>query len=219
MARHVVIAIPAYSGTIHLGTMRSLILDVTALMQRDDNISIDDECGNTDIADARSAIVARFLKGNGTDLVFVDHDVMWEEGALLKLVDYPVDFVAGVYPRRAEPIEYSVRYLDQKEIMADVQTGLIEVAGVAAGFMRCSRAMLERMVGDYAGLNYVRQEKTYCGLFDAYRLDDRKLSEDYSFCQRWRDIGGKVWIDPEIKMGHVGSKVFTGHFGQWLKGR
>lgn len=217
MARHVVIAIPAYSGTVHLGTMRSVVRDMTALMARGDLVTIEDECGNTDISDARAAIVARFLKGDGTDLVFVDHDVMWGEGALVRLVDYPVDFVAGIYPRRAEPIEYSVRYLDNKELFA--VNGLIEVAGVAAGFMRCSRSMLERMVWSYAGLSYVRQEQSICGLFDPYRLDDRKLSEDYSFCQRWRDIGGKVWIDPEIKMGHVGSKVFTGCLGEWLRNR
>ncbi len=199
--------------------MRSVIGDMTALLQRGDIVTIDDECGNTDISDARAAIVARFLKGEGTDLVFVDHDVLWQAGAMVKLVDYPVDFVAGVYPRRAEPIEYSVRYLDKPELQADPQTGLLEVAGVAAGFMRCSRSMLERMVRDYAGLSYTRQEKSFCGLFDPYRLDDRKLSEDYSFCQRWRDINGKVWIDPEIRMGHVGSKVFTGCVGEWLRSR
>jgi len=219
MTRHVVIAIPAYSGTIHLGTMRSIIRDMTALMQRGDFVTIEDECGNTDIADARASIVARFLKGAGTDLVFVDHDVLWEDGALVKLVDYPVDFVSGSYPRRADPIEYSVRYLDKPELWSDPETGLIEVAGVSGGFMRCSRSMLERMVRDYAGLTYTRQEQKICGLFDAYRLDSKKFSEDYSFCQRWRDIGGKVWLDPNFKMGHVGSKVFTGCIGEWLKGR
>lgn len=217
MTRHVIIAIPAYSGTIHLGTMRSIVTDMTALMKRGDAVSILDECGNTDIADARASIVTRFLSGTGTDLVFVDHDVIWEAGALVRLVDYPVDFVAGSYPKRSEPIEYSVLYLDKPELQA--VDGLLEVAGVAGGFMRCSRAMLERMTRDYAALTYTRQEQKICGLFDAYRLDTRKFSEDYSFCQRWRDIGGKVWLDPYIHMGHVGAKVFTGCIGEWLRGR
>ena len=30
---------------------------------------------------------------------------------------------------------------------------------------------------------------------------------------------GKVWIDPEIKMGHIGYKTFEGHLGNWLRDR
>ena len=222
MKRHVVIAIPAYASTISLATMRSVTHDLMQLMRRGDNVSVEDECGNTDITDARARMVAKFLAGPGTDLVFVDHDVCWEANALLKLIDYPVDHVSGVYPQRADPIAFNLRYVeDRPEIWGDPKTGLIEVAGVSAGFMRCSRKMLERMVKDYSGLSYVREGKDFHGLFDPYRLDDgkRKLSEDYSFCQRWRDIGGQVWADPNIKMGHIGLKTFAGSLGHFLKDR
>lgn len=220
MARHVVIATPAYSGTIHLGTMRSIIHDITALMQRGDVVSVQDECGNTDIADARAFMVSRFLAGQGTDLVLVDNDVSWQAGALLRLVDYPVDLVAGVYPRRSDPLDFPVRYIESRsEVWADSATGLIEVAGAPAGFMCCSRVMLERMVAAYPHLAYERRGGKVLGLFDPYKVGSRKLSEDYSFCQRWRDIGGSVWVDPNIKMGHVGLQTFAGNFGEWLRSR
>lgn len=200
--------------------MRSVIHDITALMRRGDLISVEDECGNTDIADARAFIVSRFLSGQGTDLVLIDNDVSWQAGALLRLIDYPVDLVAGVYPRRSDPVEFPVRYIeDRPEVWAGPATGLIEVAGAPAGFMRCSRVMLEQMVAAYLDLAYERRGETVPGLFEPYKIGNRKLSEDYSFCQRWRDIGGKVWIDPEIRMGHVGFKTFTGQIGEWLRSR
>lgn len=220
--RHIVIAIPAYSATVSLATMRSIVHDLMQLMRRGDSVSVEDECGNTDITDARAAMVGKFLAGPGTDLVMVDHDVCWEANALLKLIDYPVEFVSGIYPKRIDPLQFALRYIeDRPEIWGDQKTGLIEVAGVSAGFMRCSRSMLEKMAEAYPGLAYVRDDKTFWGFFDPYRLDDgkRKLSEDYSFCQRWRDIGGKVWADPNIKMGHIGLKTFGGSLGEWLKGR
>lgn len=34
------------------------------------------------------------------------------------------------------------------------------------------------------------------------------LSEDYTFTQRWRDVGGKIILDPSIRLGHVGRKIF-----------
>ncbi len=39
------------------------------------------------------------------------------------------------------------------------------------------------------------------------------VSEDFGFCQRWRDIGGKIWLDTEGKLTHVGSYNFQGDPG------
>lgn len=34
------------------------------------------------------------------------------------------------------------------------------------------------------------------------------LSEDYTFCKRWRQIGGEIWCDPKIKLKHWGQKAY-----------
>lgn len=36
------------------------------------------------------------------------------------------------------------------------------------------------------------------------------LSEDYSFCHRWRALGGKVWLDTTTRLMHVGSYDYMG---------
>jgi hypothetical protein len=36
------------------------------------------------------------------------------------------------------------------------------------------------------------------------------LSEDYSFCLRWRRIGGDIWIDVASKLTHSGHYDFAG---------
>lgn len=221
MDRHVWFAIPAYTGQIHMGTMRSIIADMLALADRGDRVTIFDESGNAMIGDCRGLIVAKFLESDATDLVFIDSDVTWESGALLRLVDAPVDFVAGIYPHRRDPVAFCVQYLDKPDLYADPETGLLEVKGVPAGFMRLSRSMLEQMVAQYPDTQFYCPEApndTVHDLFGPYRIGKLKFGEDYSFCARWRDIGGKVWIDPEIAMGHTGYKTFMGHIGNWLKG-
>jgi len=218
----VMVAIPAYTGTIHLGTMRSLMTDLLALQARGDEWTVHDECGNALIADARALIVAQFLASECDQLIFIDHDVAWEAGALLKLVDAPVDMVAGIYPQRRDPINYCVKWLDKYELWANPETGLLEVAGVPAGFMRLSRTQLESMVEQYPDTEFYVEtapnEKAWA-LFADYRIGKHKMGEDYAFCRRWTDMGGKVWIDPEIKMGHIGNKTFQGHLGNWLRNR
>jgi hypothetical protein len=37
------------------------------------------------------------------------------------------------------------------------------------------------------------------------------LSEDYSFCQRWRTIGGEIWLDLNSKLVHSGVQHFAGN--------
>jgi hypothetical protein len=220
--KHVMVAIPAYTGTIHLGTMRSLFTDLLALQARGDVWSLHDECGNALIADARALIVAQFLASEADTLVFIDSDVCWEEGALVKLIDYPVDMVAGIYPQRKDPINYCVKWQDKPELHADPATGLLEVDGVPAGFMKVSRSQLEKMVEQYPNTEFFVEnapDKKAWALFADYRIGKHKMGEDYAFCRRWTDMGGKVWIDPEIKMGHVGYKTFQGHLGDWLRSR
>lgn len=214
------VAIPAYTGQIHLGTMRSLMTDLLALKDRGDSFTVHDECGNALIADARALIVAQFLASDAEQLVFVDSDVCWEAGALLRLLDHPVDFVAGIYPQRRDPINYCVKWRDVPELHA--VNGLLQVDGVPAGFMRVSRVMLEKMVEQYPDSEFYVEtapNQRAWALFADYRIGKHKMGEDYAFCRRWTDMGGKVWIDPEIKMGHVGYKTFHGHLGHWLKNR
>jgi hypothetical protein len=39
------------------------------------------------------------------------------------------------------------------------------------------------------------------------------LSEDYSFCERWRKIGGEIWVDTRSKLSHCGAYEFVGEGG------
>jgi hypothetical protein len=45
----------------------------------------------------------------------------------------------------------------------------------------------------------------------------RYLSEDYAFCHRWRAIGGKVWVDLECKLMHLGQHLFRGDLAESLR--
>lgn len=218
----VMVAIPAYTGTIHLGTFRSLFTDLLALQARGDSFEVYNECGNALIADARALIVAQFLASDCDQLVFVDSDVCWEAGALLGLVDAPVDMAAGIYPQRRDPIAYCVKWKSEGELWADPETGLLESVGVPFGFVKLSRKMLESMVAQYPDSEFYVEnapgQKAWA-LFADYRIGKHKMGEDYAFCRRWTEMGGRLWVNPEIKMGHVGYKTFPGHLGEELRGR
>lgn len=219
MKKHVVIAIPAYEGTVHCATMHAIVYDVAALLQRGDHAQVTSDVGNADIARCRAGIVAKFLSSKATHLVMVDHDVAWQPGSILKLVDSGVDFVAGAYPKRTDDNPGFHLTMRSGEVQSlDLKTGLFEVEGVPAGFLCLTRTALERMVKGYPETKFSFRELAggvAHDLFDAYWITDEaglrhKLGEDYSFCRRWRDLGGKVYCDPSIGMAHIGMKTWTG---------
>lgn len=224
--RKVWIGLPCYGGSMAVLTYKSLMHDLFRIALSGTETRIFDELGHADIYLLRAQIVANFLADkDATDLVMIDSDVGWEPGGLMKLLSHDVDFVAGSYPKRQDPITFMFRSeLDQGgALMGDPSTGLIEVWGMPGGFMRMKRHVAEKMVEHYQDLTALDASSPggkVCRLFDPYwyKTEDgnRVLSEDYAFCQRWRDIGGKVFMDASISMAHIGTKAFMGRLGEWL---
>ena len=77
------------------------------------------------------------------------------------------------------------------------------------------------MVEHYAELRYRSEHKAHdpfegnpwrSALFNCMIEPETStyLSEDYSFCQRWTDMGGEIWVDLTAKLEHVGLMTFHG---------
>jgi hypothetical protein len=105
--------------------------------------------------------------------------------------------------------------------------GLLEVYDTGTGFMFLSRSVFEKMieaygddiayVGDSTTVdnsgNLIKKTVQRHAFFDT-SIDlktNRYLSEDYTFCRRWQNIGGQVWIDPTIILNHHGTFTYRGY--------
>ena len=100
--------------------------------------------------------------------------------------------------------------------------GFAKVKYAGTGFLMIRRDVLVKMVAHYADLKYTRQNQSddplkgspnRCALFNCM-IDSATgtfLSEDYSFCRRWIDMGGEIWADLESRLTHVGPVAFNGN--------
>lgn len=227
-ARKVFLAIPCYGGSMAVLTYKSLTHDLFRIALSGTEVRIFDEIGHADIYLLRAQLAANFLADrDATDFVMIDSDVGWEPGGLIKLLSHDVDFVAGSYPKRQDPITFMFRSAldDGGELQGDPATGLVEVWGMPGGFVRCKRHVIERMAAHYTDLVALDPSSpggTVCRMFDPYWYrtpeGNRVLSEDYAFCQRWRDIGGKIYMDASISMAHIGTKAYMGRLGGFQSG-
>jgi hypothetical protein len=89
---------------------------------------------------------------------------------------------------------------------------LIEAYDATTGFMLIKRQTIQAIINAHPELEYdpgkgrSGNERTYA-LFDT-AIDPQTrvyLSEDFYFCRLWQQLGGKVFVDLDIKLGHVGT--------------
>lgn len=206
-------ALPAYAG-LSSDTKRSILEGAEALVAEGIEIEDADAVGGCCYVDfARNQLVARFLRGRATDLIFIDADVGFDPDALVRLCKATRPLVAGIYPKKVDPPEWPVA-LDASHVWADAD-GLVECSMVPTGFMRIHRSVFRALkVPHYVAPGIEGSVGAY---FQCVVRQGVYLGEDVEFCRRYREAGGKVHAFVDMDLRHVGhDRTFRGNWGRWL---
>ena len=234
----VMLAMPCFGGLVHHGTMLSVCRLLQAADDMGFDVDLAVLAGDALITRSRAVLAARFLDhASATHLLFVDADIAFEPAEVLRLLRFDRDVAAAFYPlksvdwdalpRRAvagEPLRtagltYVGTLLDESE--RRTAEGFATAAYAGTGFMMVKREALARMVAAYPELRFrsvharagrLPASDNLCALFDCVIDPDTGayLSEDYSFCRRWRALGGDIWLDLESRLTHTGADDFAG---------
>jgi hypothetical protein len=112
-------------------------------------------------------------------------------------------------------LKYNVNYMNNT---LNIEKNLAEVRHLATGFMMFKRDVIEKMSRAFPSTKYVDDVQFLNGtendfafaLFYCCVIDDHYMSEDWMFCERWRQMGGKIFIDVSIPLSHSGTETFRG---------
>ena len=207
------IAMPCYGGMLTESTFMSFIKWANTARQLNIDWTLETMVNESLISRARNTLTAKFLEQpDATHLFFVDADIGWEPWHLLVLLNRDGDVIGGLYPMKSMPVKWVVNGFEGAEEGPDQ---LQEVSKAGTGFLLMKRHVFEKLnthpaVKPYKndiGLDpkFDKHLKTY---FDTAVRQGRYYSEDWTFCENWRDIGGKVWVDKRVLLRHSGSYVF-----------
>jgi hypothetical protein len=190
------------------------------------------------ITRARNKLVEQFLVSNSTHLLFLDADMVFNPSLVAGLVEYDVDVVCGVCPKKfidwnaiknlvtnnpditpnwipTLTSEYCVNYHSNYEHYSPSPTGLMLVKHAGTGCMLIKRQVLETMQNhlpkftDY-GSDGTANPKERALFFDT-KVEEHSnayLSEDYYFCNEWKKLGGNIYIAYGVKLKHIGIYTF-----------
>jgi hypothetical protein len=247
----IVVGTPCYGGQVGQGYMLSMLELLRESSGGAFDLDVVLLGGDALITRARSVVAARFLDTpNATHLLFADADIAFQPEQMLRLLRADKDFAAAFYPLKqidwaaipgrvvgGEPLEaaglsYVGSLCEGDELQVEGDFATARYAGT--GFQLIKRNVFERLIAAYPETQFLKVD-TLPGLMPKsdhlYALFDctidsvtgSYLSEDYAFCQRWRTIGGTIWLDLKSRLTHVGPQSFAGHtearFSSLLKPR
>jgi hypothetical protein len=238
---HLVVGTPAYGGQVHtVYTASMLKLQYATQKRQDVDLTVLMPSGDALIPRARQDLVAHFLGiPTATHLLFVDSDIGFEPDQVFRFLTFGAEIMAGVYPTKrvdwervsllaaegrkpldSTSLSYVMEFDDPERIAS--KGGFARVKFAGTGFLMIRRDVLTRMLERYSDLKYTRQNQAEdtlkgspnrCALFNCMidQATGTYLSEDYSFCRRWTDMGGEIWADLESRLTHVGPMAFRGN--------
>jgi hypothetical protein len=175
-----------------------------------------------------------------THLMFIDADIVFKPDYIKRMLDFDQDVVAGMYPvknidwaqvqKNAAPDaapetlqNAGLHYvgLPYPKPQGEERDGFVTAAYAGTGFKLIKRTVFEKLIVAHPELRYTAQQtfpRTLNNSTNQYALFEcmidpmtgAYLSEDYAFCQRWRKIGGKIWLDTQSPLTHIGVYKYGG---------
>jgi hypothetical protein len=214
------IALPAYDFKVSLKLAISLARFAQTAPQHGVTIQIGSICGCSVVSRARNLLVKDLLESECTDLLFIDSDINFEPEDVYRLMAWTSDpkkgIVGGVPRTRSDNKVYiaSLDYDDNNDLTMD-NMGLVRARRLATAFMMVRRDVFTTLVDAHPEWSYydTRTDRTLSAVFDFKLTDEGYMGEDYLFCDRAREHGFEVWVDPTIKLGHMGVQEYMGDFG------
>jgi hypothetical protein len=97
----------------------------------------------------------------------------------------------------------------------DESTGLAAALNVPAGMLMIKRDVFDRLIAS----GKIRKDQFDMLVFFENGMlpeEDTWIGEDNHFCRKWREIGGEIFIVPDITFTHVGVKEYKNNLHQYL---
>ncbi len=147
-----------------------------------------------------------FRQSKSDRLIVVDLDQDFTAIDFANLLSHDVAMVSGMYVKKQPGIHFTLSKLSDDNPFSDKReemeaTPLIEVAQTSRGFINIHRSVFDLMEST---VERFFDEQTETEIRNWWKPYQNGHSEDFAFCDRYRALGGKVYVDQRIRIGHWG---------------
>ena len=233
---------PCYGGLCLEKYATSIIKLQIELIKHGIHLMLDTTENESLVHRARNVSVGRFMQESDADIfMFIDADIEFNADSVIRLVKSEHEVSVAVYPKKVvmwDQAKNAIASGDERNMAMlssslvanvgaarrSVENGFVELLDGPTGFMAIKRSAFEKLEEKFPELNCKNDHQnrtfdSYCAVFDCMIDPESKryLSEDYAFCRRWQQAGGRIFADVHTTLGHVGNLPFTGCLNDRLK--
>lgn len=224
----VLICVPAYGQNVTAHTMQAIYSTgqwLTANKIANQLVWF----SGADIVEVRNLFLTIWYdaKPEYSHMLFVDADMGFPPELVRDMLRFDKPLLGTIYAKRKTPASL-VGTLYEGHSSKDMVRGFLPAQDMGCGVMMITRAMVEHMLEKMPELNdalpsVLAQASDNFGIkrliraFDPIREGPRRLSEDVSFCHRWKQCGGEIWANVAHSISHVGPFDFAVRYGGILE--
>jgi hypothetical protein len=154
--------------------------------------------GNANIA------TQSFLEIGYDKMVIFDVDVIFTPQHARWLLSHDEGIVCGIVPKKKPGLEYSIIPLASNPDPFSGPDDLCEVDRACRGCMTIHRRVFETLKKHPRVKRYMCLETGRLS-WEFWRNVPGGTSDDFEFCRRWREMGGKVYVDRRVTLQHAGN--------------
>lgn len=178
-----------------------------AMLQKDGEVAVAFQVGSL-VYTSRNKLAQMAINYACDYVLWLDSDMMFPPETLQYMLkeceEKDLDVLSGLYFRRVAPyapvlftkLEISDTGVVVDDLHGDVPDSLFELEGIGFGCVLMRTEVL------------IAVQAKFYDMFTPLN----GVGEDLSFCWRARQCGYKIWLDPKIQLGHVGTQVVTKQF-------
>lgn len=184
-----------------------------------------------DIEDLRNLWLTNwyYKQKEASHLLMIDADMHFSPFMVWDMLQFGRPVVGCYYSKRQFPISVVGKSFDDDSI-DKVVDGHLPVKGVGAGVLLIKRTVIDTMIekmpdiidkSDMHPVITTQREYELPHLLRPFSKivfpNGGRLSEDLSFCHRWRECGGEVWANVRHPIGHHGLFGFNIRYEEFLE--
>lgn len=195
-------------------TARSLLETVVTLTRIGIPFTMEWQVGSSRVTAARSKAVHQFLKTECNRLFWLDSDMSWKPDDFLRLLALSsrLECVGGIYVPKRDPPQFQFNPGDPSHVESN-EFGCLSIHGMGLGFTVVHRSLIETLAANALKVIFPDIEGPAARVFrEDIDEQGRDRGEDMAFFADVRDLGFKVWLDPSIVLGHIGTKEYSADF-------